>query len=65
MRTRNPALLQALEERNISHSNLAKALGIGRIKLFLKLRGLKPWELPEMVYICRILADSDVQRLFH
>ena len=57
-------LTAKLKERNISNSDLAKALGISKIRLFLKLYGFISWELSEVVYICRILADTDVRKLF-
>lgn len=57
-------ILTKLKEREISHKDLAKALGISRITLFLKLYGYIKWELSEVVYVCRLLSDSDVRRLF-
>lgn len=60
-----PNLSNRLRLFGISYASLTSILNITEDQLSLKLQGLLPWKLWEVVQICRLLEMSDVKYLFY
>lgn len=59
-----PNLGQELDKIGITVAHLATALNIPKESVSSKLRGDSPWLLSEVITICRLLNNSDVNFLF-
>lgn len=59
-----PNLSDRLHSYNVSYDNLARILNMSESLLSLKMQGLSPWKLWEVVQICILLETPDVNILF-
>lgn len=59
-----PKIRPILAQKGISVNEIAVFSGINIAALWLKLWGILPWNLTEVVNICVFLKDSDITKIF-
>lgn len=64
MKNTYPNLQEKMEDFGFSARELAAIAGIGVLKTRLKLMGILPWKLTEVVRICGFFSVTDAESLF-
>jgi hypothetical protein len=64
MKTVYPNLHQAMLDRGVTVNQIAEAISQSEEIVYLKLLGVREWNLLEAVTICRLLQYPDLKQLF-
>lgn len=64
MKNLYPNLASELQAHNLTNAIFAKMIGMAKTTLYRRLCGETEWKLHEVVTICGILDNNDVQHLF-
>lgn len=59
-----PVLSQRMKEHGVSVKDLAAILGVSRITCYLKICGIKRWNLADAVKLCGFFHTPDAEHLF-
>lgn len=59
-----PVLRQRMREQGIGSKEVAAAAEISLLAFYMRILGIKQWELPEVVRICCFFRTSDAEHLF-
>lgn len=59
-----PVLRQRMKEHGVSGEELAAISGTSRIAFYMKMWGIKRWNLTEVVKICCFFRTPDAEHLF-
>jgi hypothetical protein len=59
-----PVLRQRMREHKVSCRSLAVIAGVDIVSFYLKMCGIRRWNLPEVVRICCFFRTPDAEHLF-
>lgn len=60
-----PVLSQCMKDHGVTSKELAAVANLNRLTLFMKMVGIKRWNLTEAVSICCFFNTHDVEQMFH
>ena len=64
MNTVYPNLKKKMTENGVSPFDLARHCEISKLSCLLKLYGILPWKLTEVLSVCRFFDDANAELLF-
>lgn len=64
MQSKYPILDTLMAERNIKYPELGEAIGLEKMAVYRRLKGLTEWKLPEVLAVCQYFNNPNATYVF-